>query len=186
MACCDLESYELKGACFTGSFCFRSGEFMTKRDVALWFCNVLSYIGLVQGVFYLLPLLGSVFGLRNYTSLNSGVIFLAFFFFVRLFSEGLATELAAEGERGGELITSVRELTPLMWRCVGLGIAFNGALSLPILLGSYGITMFVGGFRDPLSLTSFYGPAALSYFVEAALGLMLAFGPRVRVALRSR
>ncbi|MBW3637709.1 MAG: hypothetical protein KY445_14785 [Armatimonadetes bacterium] len=154
---------------------------MTKRDVAVWFCKVVALVGVLNGAFDLLH------GLIQWKVNGTGYFLwsvpsIGFYAFVWLFARGIGAEVAAEGEHG-EPITSSAELSILLLRCVGLGLFLSGAL----IFGSTCLILAVQYFSSQTISTylSFTWPNLTSQLLRATLGFLLAFGPRLRAALRS-
>lgn len=160
---------------------------MTKRDVAVWFCKVVALVGIGNAVF---NILSGIIGLSGITGWNySGtaallwpVPALAFYGFVYLFARGIGTEIAAEGEHS-EPITSSAELGVLLLRCVGLSLFLFTAMIFVSTFFSMAIQYF--STRTTPSYARFMMPERVSQFVECAIGFLLAFGPRLRAAMRS-
>ena len=155
---------------------------MTKRDVAVWFCKVVALGGMISAAFYLL---GGVIGWRwgGGGNLLWPALNFAVHLFTWLFARGIGTEIAAEGEHG-ELMTSSADLGALLLRCVGLSLFLYGALLFGSLIFSLAFQYF--STRAVPSDLRFMWPNLINGFLQATIGFFLAFGPRLRAAMRTK
>lgn len=155
---------------------------MTKRDVAIWFCKVVALSEMISAAFHSLSgLVGwKFFGADN---LFRGILALGFYGFVWLFTRGIGTEIAAEGEHG-EPITSSAELGVLLLRCAGFSLFLTGTIGFTVLALPLAYIYFSSQGMPPY--VSNFWSAIISSFLQATLGFFLAFGPRLRAALQSK
>jgi hypothetical protein len=162
---------------------------MTKQDLAVWFCKALAFAGLIATFFDLVSRLPGSMLEPNRIFFLTQAIAIPYYFFVWLFAVGIGTELAAEGEHG-EPIQSVKELNSMLWRCIGFMLLLIAAhylvrlvfnVALEYVMNPFTKSGRIGGFNNYLSLML---PYTVALLVEAILGFTLAFGPRIRAALR--
>ncbi len=154
---------------------------MTKRDVAVWFCKVVGLAVVVMTVFDGLSVF-IAWKLRGEVEILWLIPNFALYLFLYLFAQGIGTEIAAEGEHG-EPITSSADLGILFLRGIGLCLFLGGAS-----VSSSAFLEFASGYFPPLTMpsdTSYLWPDVISGSLESTIGFVLAFGPRLRAAMRS-
>lgn len=155
--------------------------------MAIWFCRVWALAGLIGAtltltgnlVSWILPMgAGSRVGFGNFPySLPR----LALSVFLWLFAVGIGTELAAEGEHGPP-VASVADLRPLLLRCVGLAIFLSATSTLAFTLLRLGYFHFSPLPGMPTGFLRLYVVRAIGSALQAIIGFLLAFTPRIRAA----
>ncbi len=158
---------------------------MTKRDVAVWFCRVWALAELIGAAFsltgnlmsWILPI--GAGGRGGFGNFPYSLPHLALAVFLWLFAVGIGTELAAEGEHGLP-IASVGDLKPLLLRCVGLAAFLSSTSTLAVTLLQLGIFHFSPSPGLPTGLIRFYVISAISSALQATVGFLFAFTPRLR------
>jgi hypothetical protein len=146
-------------------------------------------MGMANGIFSLISVVVQFYGATNYVGVlsRSGLTSLLLYFFVGLFAHGIGTELAAE-ENHGAPITSISGLNQLILRCAGFHIFMSGALITCNAIiyivyyyytSSSSISLGTNGYRALLM------PGIIAGMVQATIGFILAFSPRIRAMLRS-
>ncbi|HEX9998010.1 MAG TPA: hypothetical protein VGB45_12780 [Abditibacterium sp.] len=152
---------------------------MTKRDVTIWFCKVVALVGIsISAINFLSDFFG--FGIVGGHSIRH-LMSAGFYLFLWLFSAGIGTELAAEGEHGAPIVSGA-ELKPLLLRCVGLWLLISGSVWFGYSLFSVIFESFFN--RTPTMYMRVMMPNLISGFVQSLLGFLLAFTPRIRTFLQ--
>lgn len=154
---------------------------MTKRDVCIWFCKVVALVGIIGAA---MNMFSGLIGWRVFGGATNFVYplpALALYGFVWLFSKGIGTELAAEGEYGSPLTTSAG-LGSLLLRCGGLWLFLSASLSFGVMALGWAYEYFVSKPATP-SYYRYMMPHMIGGFVQSVIGFLLAFTPRFRAAL---
>lgn len=163
---------------------------MTKRDVAVWFCRVWALAGMIGAAFtligslvnWILPIGGG--GRFGFASVPYSLPHLVLSIFLWLFAVGIGTELAAEGEHGPP-IASLADLKPLLLRCAGLAILLAATATLSLTLLQIGIFRSTSTIGVPTGFFRYYIVSAIGSALQASVGFLLAFLPRIRLFFRN-